>query len=87
MLDLRKFRKQPKELLDQYTKLSVAFKDEVKSDQVNNKLTLEFKDEYVQGLDEKFVSYIKKEDKLVLDSTQYCMVNVMTYCKSEYVRE
>lgn len=40
----------------------------LKDDTVNNKLTLEYKDEYVEGLDATFINYIKKENQLVLDS-------------------
>ena len=84
---MRKFRKQPKELLDKYNEVSVQFTENVKNDQKNNKLTLDYKPEYVEGLSEQVVETIKKDDKLVLDSTAFINMNIMRHCKSEFVRK
>lgn len=86
-LSLIQFRKQPKELLEEYNKISVQFKDNIQADQKTYKLTLDYKDELVSGLEQNVIQHCKKEDKLVFDSTGFVMLNVLQHADSNELRE
>ena len=79
-LHLRKFRRQPKELLDEYNKLAVEFSENVKEDQKTNKLELEYKPEYVEGLTPQVVEAIRKAASLS------CFWNFRTVSRSPAIR-
>ncbi|CAL5996050.1 Peptidyl-dipeptidase [Hexamita inflata] len=88
-IHLKKFRKQPEELMNEYTKLQVAYTDCVKEDQKENKLTIDYLPELVTGLAQNVIDHIykKEENKLVLDSTGFVSQNILKCAESESLRE
>ena len=58
----------------------------MKEDQKTNKLELEYKPEYLEGLTPQVVDAVRKGDKIVLDSTGFTSLNILRHCKSEFVR-